>query len=164
MIFKTAELYCSLPHLQRYYLCISLFQIFSFFCGSQKRWYLKKGLEDKGDNWEFAWILLPPFPSLIFFSHLVGNTAERNFPEQLVEGSQGGLAVWRGRAFQVYWVAQCVPAWADTLGWSTVVADGSFLLVFWSTFSSNHSPSVGSFSYICMIWPHVVGVSYYCFK
>lgn len=64
------------------------------------------------------------------FSHLVGNTAERKFPEQLVGGSWGGLAGWRGRAFQVYWVAQCAPACADTLGWSTVVADGSFLPFF----------------------------------
>lgn len=70
------------------------------------------------------------FHPIFFFSHLVGNTAERKFPEQFVGGSRSGLAGWRGRAFQVYWVAQCVLACADTLGWSTVVADGSFLLVF----------------------------------
>lgn len=42
-------------------------------------------------------------------------------------GRRAGLAGWRGRAFQVYWVAQCAPACVDALGCSTVVADGSFL-------------------------------------
>lgn len=66
----------------------------------------------------------------LFIVHLVGNTAEGKFWEPLEGGSGGGLAGWRGRAFQVYWVAQCAAACADALGWSAVVADGSFLLFF----------------------------------
>lgn len=53
-----------------------------------------------------------------------------NFGSSQEEGA--GLA-WQNeeeRAFQVYWVVWCAPACADTLGWSTAVADGSFLLCY----------------------------------